>query len=93
MKKFEVVNLDRLPILAHFYFAGDKRKKVFEVHSPKPDAHCNVYIRPVGTDLVKRMKTYHSSPLYHRPVKFVFLSSPQDRIRTEVRDDDDELHL
>jgi hypothetical protein len=84
MKKFEVVNLDRLPILAHFYFAGDKRKKVFEVHSPKPDPQCNVYICPVGTDLVKRVKTYHSSPFSHPPVKCVFLSSPQDRKRTEV---------
>jgi len=80
MRKFEVVNLADLPLRARFYFSGDRRKKVYEIHSPKPDASLSVFICAVGSDDVKRVKTYHASPMNHPPIKCIFLSSLRERV-------------
>lgn len=83
MKKFEVIELSKMPKGAHFYFVGDGRKKVYEMLSDKPDYRDNVAIRVANSDTIKRMKVYvHScvGAIETQPrVKCVFLSLPQDR--------------
>lgn len=77
MRKFEVVDLEKLPKGARFYMVGNARKTVYEIAERNSGDPFIRLLKLVGTSREARLKTFNRIP--SEKVKCVFLSLPQDR--------------